>query len=179
MITLNLIPESIQKEVKTLDFYISLKNIVFLLLATTAFLSILLLIAKLSLQNYFYNSIANNNLHINVGKYSTSEIKKFNQQITEINKINDQYTQWAQVIAKTSNAAHEGIVFDEIRIDEKRNFFLTGIAKTREDLLLFKDRIDETKIFENFEIPLEIQVKKKNITFELKLKLKKNGYETK
>jgi len=50
------------------------------------------------------------------------------------------------------------------------NLILEGVAKNRDDLLVFKSRLEKTKLFKKVDFPIDLLVKTRNISFTMTLK---------
>lgn len=171
IITLNLIPPQQKKELKLLQTYHYLKNLIFLALIGTILIAVILLIAKIILQNNFNKTINQTYLAVGLAKFSNLEIKKFNQDLKELKEIQKQYFPWLNFFLSLSKIVPEEITLQKLNLDDKATVQIKGVAKTRSDLLKFKDNLEKSNLFDKFTIPLEFLLKKENVEFDLNLKL--------
>lgn len=169
MITLNLIPQKEKHELKLLGLYLATKNIIFLTLFGIIIIAIVLLGAKFVLQDYFNKVVDENYLSAGIGKFTISEIKIFKQDLKEIIKIQKDYQSWFNFFTAFNKLVSQGIAIDTLDIS-KNQIKISGISKNRDSLLEFKNNLDNSDLFGEFEIPLDTLFKKEDISFNLDLK---------
>lgn len=170
MITLNLIPDKVKKDLKIYNAYIATKNIIFLALTGTIIIAITLLGAKYVLNNYFNKTVNENYLNVGIGKFTITEIREFKQDLREIIIIQNEYRSWLDFLSIFSNLVNNGVLIESITADKQGQVNLAGTAADRNSLMNFKDNLENSGQFEKFEIPLNLLFKKENIVFNFKLK---------
>lgn len=65
------------------------------------------------------------------------------------------------------------ISISQIRIDgTKSEIIITGYAKTRNSLLILKNKFEESKVYSNIDLPVDNLLEKTNINFNIKMNFK-------
>ena len=99
--------------------------------------------------------------------------KKTNKQIAFISNIQAGHFYWSEILSKLERA-----VSDEISITgltaENNQILLTGKAKTRDDLVKFKNIINNTDCFNSAKVPVSNFIAKENIDFQMDIELSEN-----
>jgi len=172
MITLNLIPEQTKKELKLVDIYIMIKNIIYLILTGIIFIAIILLATKFVLQNHFNQTMSQNYLTAGLHSFTSSEIKKFKQELIVVKEIQDNFVPWSHLIINLEKISNEGVTITSLDI-AREDLIVTikGVADQRDDLINFEKNLNNSGYFKDFEIPLDILFKKEDINFNLELQL--------
>jgi len=145
----------------------------------------ILLFAKLILQNNFIKIIDEYNLNTRTGRIFSQKINNFNQKINNIEQIQSEFTPWADLLIKITDLTPQNIVLNSLYIEKvTREIQINGRAKTRQVLLDYQKNLKqaecmvleclECKCFEETEIPLSSLLEKENIDFEIITKLKIN-----
>jgi len=175
MITINILPQKDKKELKLLNAYITIKNIVFILLLGVIgviFISTTLLMAKVVLQNHFNTTIVNQNyLTASLRRFSTDEVRSFNQLLSTITEIQLDYKEWSKVLLNINSIINNGMTIKNINLNKNGKMILVGVAQTRKNLIDFRDDVNNSGFFENFDIPLESLFDKNDITFTFNLQM--------
>ncbi|MDD2807067.1 MAG: PilN domain-containing protein [Patescibacteria group bacterium] len=167
MIGLNLIPPEKKKEVRLMQLYVGIKNLIISLLLLSIIVAVILLFVKMTLQNNFDKVVAETTLTTKYINTFNNDIKKFNQLLGTVDNIQKNYIPWSTFIAKFSKLIPPNITLQSINIKDSK-VLITGRAKTREDLLNLKNNLESSTFFSNSQIPLEDLLKKENINFSLK-----------
>jgi len=172
MITLNLIPPAQKQELKIRQIYLTIKNIIIIILLFIIITAIILLLTKMVLQNHFNKVVTYSTLTTKNVRLFTVEIKEFNQQLSSVIKIQKEYTPWSKVIIHFSKLTPENLGIYSLSFNkEEERATIRGIAKTRQNLLDFKDSLESSPIFQDINIPLKDLLMKENINFGIELKI--------
>src|SRR3989344_3346591 len=131
MITLNLLPQSDKKELKLLNIYLLIKNIIFLSITGILFLTTALLTARIIMQNYFISLVDQNYLNVIMGKFSLQDVKKFNQEIKGLSDIQKDFTPWSHILADITSLVPEGVYLQSLKIKTDKQMSISGIAEKR------------------------------------------------
>lgn len=178
MLKLNIISTELKKEIKYKFFYITLKNIFWIIILSIVSHTLILIIAKYILQVHA-NEINNRNILINsqTEDYNT-KVKNINEEVDYISKIQEDTVIWSDFLRNLSKKINTGISITDIAISQKNNSFqITGYSKTRQALLDFKSELEDMEIFENVNIPIDTRLKKEDINFIISTNIK--SYEFK
>lgn len=171
---LNLIPpqrkESIQKN-------IHLKSVI----RSEIFLTAMMLVSFIVLFSFKY--ILNYDMQaISQEKSENAEqfaiIKKYddqfdqiNKQLSDVRKVKDNQFYWSKLFIKLSEIVFPGIVVESFSNDDYI-ISLSGNASTRDNLILFKEKLAKDECFSEVDLPLSDLVGKNDIKFTINFKVK-------
>lgn len=172
-IYLDLLPDYRKQEIKRKKiFHTILREEILFLAPIILFILILLNIYYvLVLQK---NSSANeNSLQQSQNKYQQLEtyqekFKQVNDFGQVLSKIQSGHLHWINLFQKLSEAMPDSIQISNL---STKNYavFMVGKAKTRDDLLNFKNKLEESSCFQNINMPLSNLVVKDNVDFQIDL----------
>lgn len=101
------------------------------------------------------------------------QLKKYEDKFKQVNilsetveKIAAKHLYWQEFLKKLSGATPEGIYISDLSTKDF-TVFLVGKAKTRENLLELKNRLESTSCFSNVNVPLSNLVVKENVDFQV------------
>ena len=96
------------------------------------------------------------------------------QQVQEFNTIQDGYISHVGLLKALISEIPQGITFSSVSYTlESGTLFLEGFYETREDLLLFKKRLEEN-LLANLEFPIANLLQEKNGAFVVRGKVKED-----
>ena len=167
MITLNILPPRKKQELQLAEIYIIIKNSIILILFLTIIAAIILLLAKITLQNQFNKIIEQGTLTTKVAKVFNQDIREFNQRLAAVSKIQKDYIDWTKFLIGLTQLIPEDVKVDSITIDGNK-ILVSGLAKSRTQFLALKDNLENSELFSNVVVPLENLLKKDNVDFDLK-----------
>ena len=178
MITLNILPNKIKKELKTKLIYISLKNILSILIINICLYAILFLIIMQILSSYYIETIKNTTSITKKGENYEKQVQLINNKIKIAEEIQKDKINWSYLLIFLSNNAPSGISIKNLSINsEKNNITISGNAIKRENLLTYKEVMKNNEIFNNVSFPIQNILEKENINFTITAKI--NNYEFK
>lgn len=143
------------------------KDLVILILLVTIVSSIILLLAKLIIQNNFNRVVEYSTLTTRYANIFNKDVKEFNLYINTLVKIQEKNIDWTKLIIQLSKLVPEGVNLDSINIQPEK-MLITGFAFDRENLKKFQEDLEKNELFLNVEIPLNDLIKRNNINFNLK-----------
>lgn len=177
-IYLDLLPDNRKKEIRRKKTFRSiLKGEALFLLPVVLFILILL--------NIYYvivlqrNSLVNeNSLQQSQSKYQQlgiyqEEFKQVNSLSQALGKIQSGHLHWTNLFQNLSEATPDNIQISNLST-KNYTVFLVGKAKTRDDLLNFKNKLEESSCFQNINVPLSDLVVKDNVDFQIDLMINKD-----
>ena len=167
MITLNILPPTKKEELRLNNLYMATKNLIILILILTILAAIALLFTKMTLQNYFNNIVEQTTLTTKYTKVFSKDIRDLNRDLKAVEKIQNDHTYWTKFFIKFSPLVPDDIGIYSININQNK-ILITGQARTREQLLQFKDNLEKSDLLDEVTIPLENLLKKENIDFDIK-----------
>jgi len=177
-IYLDLLPQQRKQEIKRKKTFRSiLREEVLFLFPVIAFIIILLNVYYvLTLQRD--SSATGHKTEQSQDKYqqlSTYEAKFKQTNILDqkLVKIKTGHLHWQQIFQKLSDATPDGIYVSELSTKDYK-VFMVGKAKTREDLLGFKEKLESVECFSDINVPLSNLVVKNDIDFQIDLTITEN-----
>jgi Tfp pilus assembly protein PilN len=170
MITLNLIPPIKKHELRLAQLYLVIKNLIIFTLFITVIVGIVLLASKMILQNHFNKMVAESTLTTKYANIFNKDIKEFNRQLNTVETIQKDHVAWTNFFIKFSPLVPDDIGIYNLSLD-KDKIVLTGLAKTRDQLLKFKENLENSSLFSEVITPLEDLLKKENVDFHIKAKI--------
>lgn len=177
-IKLNLIsPEKKEEIFKKNQLMAIIRIEIFLTVILAVFLSMLLIfnyILKLDLNS----TLIAEKKSENSGKYDKikeldANFSQANRSITDVISIKSSQLYWSRIFIKINSLIFSGIKINSI-VTSDYSLSLGGISDTRDNLILFKDKLASEKCFLNVNFPLADLVSKSNITFQIDLNIDKN-----
>ena len=171
MITLNLLPPLKKQELRLRGLYVAIKNMMFTVLLLTICSAIILLISKAVLQNHFNQTVADSTLTIKFGQTFNNDIRVFNRQLNAVTAIQRDYVYWSEFFAAFAPVVPPGVTLSNLTVvDENglKTITITGLAKTREQLLAFQTGLEQFEFISGVAVPLESLLKKEDIIFTIK-----------
>jgi len=172
MIALNLISPQQKQELQLRQFYIVIKNLTILFLLLTIIIAIILMASKIILQNNFNEIIASTTLTTRYNNIINKEIESFNKQLETATKIQKNYIAWTNFIIEFIPLVPENVSLYSLNLTrENGQAIISGFARTRDDLLKFKDNLESFNSLSEVNIPLESLFIKENIDFRIEAKI--------
>ena len=169
MITLNLLSPEQKEELKIKKIYIMAKEIVMLILLFTSIIAMILIASRFVLETELASIINKNASNIAVGNIINSEITGLNTKINRVHQIQSVYYNWSKLLEHLSVITPDNITYTFIKLHKtEASLELTGTAKTREDLLSFKDQLMESEYLSNTDVPLDNLLAKENNQFRIR-----------
>jgi len=169
MLALNLLSPAKKQEIRLTHLYIMIKNLIIIILLFTILVAIILLLTKMTLQNHFSKIVGQNTLTTKYGNIFNKDIKTFNQRLSTVSKIQDEYIIWTNFLAKFTQIIPDDVIIYRLEIDGSKDarIKISGMAKTRTRLLQLKDNLENNDLFSGAVVPLESLLKKENIDFNI------------
>jgi Tfp pilus assembly protein PilN len=178
MLTINLLPENIKKELNQKIILATVKNITGLFFAAVIFISIILLWAKILSVNNFNNAIEQATQVSQEYGGINQEIRKVNDKISTISQIQKEYIVWSDAVKRILLLIPSDVSIDYLSLSEPGKFVtLKGTAETRESLLTFKSNLESCPLFSKVEIPISYFLSRENINFEINLTTNKDAFK--
>ena len=169
MITLNLVPPDQKNQLKNNRLYQAIQESVTLLFLFAAIISILLLVSRYFLEQQLLETVTANAANIYSNQMVAQKITGLNQELTNSLNIQKGYQPVTPIIAALSYTVPANVAVNNFRFSRQDGAVeLSGTAKTRSDLIKFKDYLDDAAWLKNAEIPLSALVPKENNTFSIK-----------
>lgn len=170
MPSLNLLSNEQKQELRIKKINLIIKKIMVCLIITAIIIALLLFAAKTMLANSLDNI---NNTSYASSYWFNKEIIHVNNLIEFIERISVNHKFWSEALIEMSENTPDGIIFSTLQINTLSNMLLiTGIAQTRDSLLIFKDNLNKSIFFDNVNIPIQNLAEKTDINFSLSANFK-------
>lgn len=178
MLTLNIIPPELKKQIHLKNIYKKIVNYFFFLLFTIIFYGIVLFLVVFVLKTEYKNTANNANLTTKDAANYVLQAKDINIQIDQIEEIQNEIVNWSDFIIKLINYTNNGIQIKSISLSKKNeSLIITGFSDTRDNLLLFKQTLTDADFLENINLPIENLLEKDNINFNITAKITSYEFE--
>ena len=177
MIKLNIIPDTIKKEIKINFIYNIIKKVLYVLIIVFSIFGITLMISEHILLSTLAGEINGTSLDFKSATNSSqNKVSDINNKLILLEEIQEGFIRWSLLYDFISKNTPEGITLAGINIDKKvPSIIFKGHADNRDNLLSFKTILENSPIFKNIDFPIKNLLQKENISFEIKSKL--NIYE--
>lgn len=132
------------------------------------------------LGNIYYVLTLEKNTGIEVGAINTSQEKyqelsfyedkftKINESVKVILKIQSAHIKWSEVFKELGTITPQGVTISNFS-NKNYQIFLIGRARTRDDLLSFKSKLENSSCFASINVPLSNLVVKNDVDFQMDL----------
>lgn len=172
MLKLNIISNSLKKELNLGLIYNSLKKFLLTSAALLLLYAIILLVGKYILQINFIDTVNQSTLVTKNVKNYNNQINTINEQMDSISQIQKNNIEWSRLISYLSQNLNQGIKLNQLKFDAaSANMQISGQAETREDLLDFKKSLSKNENFGEINFPIKNLLEKNNINFDINVKI--------
>jgi Tfp pilus assembly protein PilN len=173
MLTLNIIPEELKKEMVLKKLIKSTRIILCCVSVSTLIYALTLLGCRLILESRS-KEISSQNIIVtkNTDNYS-KQVKEINKQVAAIADIQQKNTYWVPLIKVLFNSIPDDIKLTRVafnRPDSSLN--IAGVAGTRSSLINLRQFLENNNNFSVTSFPVQNLIEKQNISFDIKLGVK-------
>jgi Tfp pilus assembly protein PilN len=99
------------------------------------------------------------------------KFKQVNSLDKTLRKIQTGHLHWFNLFQQLSSTVPEGIYISGLSTKDY-SIFLVGKAKTRDNLLNFKSKLEENECFQNINVPISNLVVENNVDFQIDFVIK-------
>lgn len=170
---INLLPERKKDGLDKLVKFLFCKEILEVVLLTSAFLSITLLWGWIILQENFTN-LSQSALSVNKEfSHYNQDVRKINLALKKLNASSLGFSPITSKIVEFINKLPADIKLNSLNLNrETGTFEISGIAKNRDILISFQSLLQSLDWLENVQSPTSQLFQKQNINFDIKAKIK-------
>ncbi|MFH1226250.1 MAG: hypothetical protein V1684_03135 [bacterium] len=190
MISLNLNSPHQKKQIRLNRLYHLLKGNLSFVLIISIVSAIILLVARNDLQKSYNDITAAATLLNQQIRGSNQKITIINEELNKIKKIQSQFIPWSNLLVYLTKNTPPNIQLNFLIIQTlpesqappaggQWQITFKGLAKHRDDFLLFKEKLEKIELFDKVEIPLNQLTQKENLDFEIKASLSDDGLKAK
>jgi Tfp pilus assembly protein PilN len=94
------------------------------------------------------------------------KFKTLNEQINNVMQVSNGQIYWSLLFKKISNLVFPGVTVDAISTNDYA-ITLNGTAASRDDLVLFKEKLENESCFSQVDLPISDLVNKDNVGFQI------------
>ena len=172
MLTINLLPEELKKELKFLKLYNVVNKMITLIILLTFFLTAFVVYGKFLLKTQ--TDVFSGSLSMIENKDTeVSRIDEIEKEIAQVKSIQGSEVKWAKTIEALITTMNSDIVISSMKIDKDLNqVSISGTAKTREALLALKKTLESNENYPKLDFPIRNLSERQNINFDIKMNLK-------
>lgn len=98
-------------------------------------------------------------------------IKDLDNKLAKIDKMQKEKKQISDILISLSNITPEETRLNSLSINNKNELVISGFAKNRENIIRFKEILENSSLFENIENPLSNLIKQTDIDFTFNMKI--------
>ncbi len=169
MLSLNLVSQKLKEEIKLRHVYKLLLQINFVLIIATIFIAIIILVAKIILQNNFNKVVAETTLIARDSQGRNFKIREINAHLNQVADIQGNFVPWSFVLENIAGYVNNDVVFYLLKLDRETQLIeLRGMSGTRQSLLTLKEGIQNSEMFSDIDFPLKNILEKSDIDFIIK-----------
>ncbi|MFC1612574.1 hypothetical protein ACFL29_01860 [Patescibacteria group bacterium] len=172
MLSLNLLSPLKRQQAANQTVLLSLQSFISWALIAICIAGMILLITKLIMQNSFNQAVKQGALVTQ--EYGTLNQKVYlaNKKIAFLKSLQTSFIVWSPKFAELTSLAPNDIMLYSVNINHTtRDLQISGHAKIRDDLLIYKKQLEESKLLSQVELPIENLLESKNIDFTIRGKL--------
>jgi len=168
MLKLNLVSEELKKDIKLRRIYGIFKRISCYFLIITIVYSITLLLSHIMLSNKFEETVEQTTLIAKNTQSYNSRIEEINSQVDFISEAQKNFLELSCFLKKIDSFAAGQLTIGEIKFaKDKGMVVIAGKATSRNGLLIFKSKLDQSGYFSKVDLPLKDLLTKDNIDFQI------------
>jgi len=172
MLSLNLVSQKLKEEIKLRHIYKLLLRVNFVLVIATIFIAIIILVAKIILQNNFNKVVAETTLITKDSQGRNFKIREINAHLNQVASIQSDFIPWSFVLEEIAGCVDDDIVFYFLKLDRDTKLIeLRGRAGARQSLLVLKEGMQESEMISDIDFPLKNILEKSDIDFIIKAHL--------
>jgi hypothetical protein len=172
MISLNLLSPEKKKEASKQMIFISLQYLVSWALIAVCLAGIILLATKLYMQDVFNKAVLQSVLVTQEYGALNQKVRQINQEIDFLANIQRKSVSWSPRLAAFTEIVPENIIISGMNFnDATKDAQIQGHAAVRDDLLLFKQKLEQSSLLKMIDLPIENLLEANDINFTIKGKL--------
>lgn len=172
MLRLNLVSEELRKEIQLRHIYDMVKRIAVIFSVFLIFISIIILVANLTLSSYYDSVFSSSDEALN-NKYF-EEIDLINKKINSVQTIQKGKLNAYEIMRLVFDNLNEGIKINSLKISSlDKKFIISGIALNRENLSELEQDFRKIDLFSEVKLDAINIFQKEDINFNVEITLKK------
>ncbi len=175
MLKLNLVSAELKKQIKLQHVYKMLRRANYVLIIITIFIAIVIMSAKVILQNNFNRVVAETTLITKNSQGFNERARNINSRLATLENVQNGFVPWSYFIEDVAKVIPDDIFLSVFKIDYKSNSLaLRGRAISRDSLVIFKDNLEKKPYLNKINFPVSNLLEKENINFSFDVKFDLN-----
>ncbi len=172
MLMLNYASEELKKEAKYRRIYHALKKSSYFLIAAAVLAAAIIFAAGTLLRNELAYLEKEKKSYIGSFAEQNSKIKEINSKIKDAEEIRRGYSSFIDYIKILASDKQNGIKFISLKIEApSKSITVFGIANAREDLIFYKDKLQNNTAYKDLKFITPNLTQKTDINFNFETKL--------
>lgn len=172
MLSLNIIPNELKKEIILKQLIKSVRIILVCLSASTLIYALVLLGCRLILESHFKEISTQNVIVTKSTDNYSKQIKEISKQVADIANIQQNNIYWSPLIKTLFNNIPNDIALNKVTFSKPDNSLnIGGTAKTRDGLIGLRQYLENNNNFNVVSFPVQNLIEKENIDFDIILKI--------
>lgn len=168
MLNLNLLPIQKKKEISRQIILASFERLISIGLIIICAAGIVLLGTKLVMQDRFDQAVSQAALVTKEYGTTNQKVHLTNQKIDFLYSAQSGFIEWSPKLAAFSTLVPSGIELYSLDADySSKDVQIAGLAKTRDNLLLFKKNLEDSDFLKSITFPIENLLEAENINFKI------------
>lgn len=168
MLKLNLVSEGLKKEIKLRRVFGILKKVTCYFFLITIIYSIILLSARYLILNKFDEIVAQTTLITKNTQSYNNRVKEINDQVDFIFEAQSNFIRFSCFLNDLKNFGGQSVKIEQLKFSREKNLIIIrGKSNQRTALLAFKEKLENSGLFQNVDLPLKNLLTKEDIDFEI------------
>lgn len=172
MLSLNLLSPEKKEAISRQMIALSAQHLFSLALIAVCFIGTILLVVKLLMQNSFNLAVAQSALITQEYGALNQRVYAENERIKFLVSVQKKITAWSPKLAAITALTPKGVELYSLNIIRAPSEVqISGQAKTRDDLLAYKQRLEASFLLKEVNLPIENLLEAENVNFSIGAKL--------
>jgi hypothetical protein len=168
MLKLNLVSAELKKQIKLQHVYKMLRRANYILIIITIFIAVVILTAKVILQNNFNKVTAETTLITKNSQSFDERARKINSRLFILDDIQNDFVPWSMFMEDIARDIPSGIKLTLFEIEKENSLVkFRGKAETRDILITLKESLEKKQYLNKINFPVSSLLEKENINFSL------------
>lgn len=167
MIELNLIPTTYRQQISRFQLLSMTKDLFVWLMIYLIFLAAALLAARFVMQQELARIIQETNLVTFVNRSAEAKVSELNARIDAASQLQAKRVDWPTFLSTFGTIVPRGVTLQGASFLRGERSRIDGIAATRDDLLSFKQSLENTEGISEVELPVTTLLSRENIPFTM------------
>lgn len=167
-LSLNLLPPQKKADLRSAGILSHAQSMVLLVLIAAAFAAVVLLAVRVVLTTNL-NNLSNNTAAPDTAEFQTytEEIKAMNSHAARLAAVTSGRNEWSKALDGIAAALPDGVTIYRIGLRATGRVNISGLGRTRDDVLTFQRNLKDSPIFSDLQSPLTNILQRAEVKFDL------------